>query len=57
MQPGDTAVIVSYRGNVVPVRVLAPMETPPGFKYPDIPEVNYVDREVFAKLKRLNIVP
>ena len=57
MQPGDTAVIVSYRGNVVPVRVLAPMETPPGFKYPAIPEVNYVDREVFSKLKRLNITP
>ncbi len=57
LQPGDTAVIISYRGNVLPVRVLAPMETPPGFRYPDIPEVNYVDREVFSKLRRLNITP
>jgi hypothetical protein len=57
MQAGDTAVIVSYRGNVVPVRVLAPMETPADFHYPNVPEVNYVDHEVFAKLRRLNITP
>ncbi len=57
MQPGDTAVIVSYRGNVLPVRVLAPMEMPAGFKYPDVPQNNYIDREVFAKLRRLNITP
>jgi hypothetical protein len=57
LRPGDTAVIVSYRGNVVPVRVLVPRESPPGFTYPKIPEVNYVDREVFAKLRRLNVVP
>jgi hypothetical protein len=57
MQPGDTAVIVSYRGNVLPVRVLAPLEAPPDFHYPALPEINYVDHEVFAKLRRLNIVP
>jgi hypothetical protein len=56
-QAGDTAVIVSYRGNVLPVRVLAPAAQPADFKYPAVPEVNYIDREVFAKLKRLNIVP
>ena len=27
------------------------------FRYPAVPEVNYLDREVFAKLRRLNIVP
>ncbi|HVS35322.1 MAG TPA: DUF1549 and DUF1553 domain-containing protein, partial [Gemmataceae bacterium] len=37
--------------------VLAPLEMPPGFHYPDVPQVNYVDREVFAKLRRLNITP
>ncbi len=57
LQPGDTAVIVSYRGNVLPVRVLAPMEAAPGFHYPDVPETGYIDHEVFAKLRRLNIVP
>jgi hypothetical protein len=56
-QPGDTAVIVSYRGNVLPVRVLAPFEAAADFHYPDVAEVNYIDHEAFAKLKRLNIVP
>jgi hypothetical protein len=57
MRPGDTAVIVSYRGNIVPVRVLVPVEGKAGFRYPDVPQVNFIDREVFAKLRRLNIVP
>lgn len=56
-RPGDTAVVVSYRGNVVPVRVLVPTEAKPGFVYPKLTESNYIDREVFAKLKRLNMVP
>ncbi len=57
VRPGDTAIIVLYRGQVLPVRVMVPTESAPGFQYPKVPEVNYVDREVFAKLKRLNIVP
>jgi hypothetical protein len=57
LQPGDTTIVVSYRGNVVPVRVLVPRSVPPGFTYPSVPEVNFIDREVFAKLRRLNIVP
>jgi hypothetical protein len=56
-QPGDTAVIVSYRGNVLPVRVMVPLEAAPGSVYPRVPTANYIDEEVFAKLKRLNIVP
>jgi hypothetical protein len=56
-QPGDTALVVSYRGQVLPVRVLVPVELPAGTAYPQVPEVNYVDREVFAKLRRLNIIP
>src|SRR5262249_3181583 len=54
---GDTAIVVAYRGNILPVRVMVPMTPPPGFKYTKAPEVNYVDREVFAKLRRLNIAP
>lgn len=57
MQPGDTAVIVSYRGKVIPVRIMVPLTPKPGFKYPKLEAVNYLDQEVFAKLKRLNIVP
>jgi hypothetical protein len=57
LRAGDTSVVVSYRGNVLPVRVLVPYPAAADFKYPTVPEVNYVDREVFAKLRRLNIVP
>jgi hypothetical protein len=57
LKAGSTAVVVSYRGNVVPVRVLVPMELPAGFVYPQVPEVNYIDKHVFARLKALNMVP
>jgi hypothetical protein len=57
VKPGDTAVIVSYRGHVRPVRILVPTAAPPGFVYPKVPEVNFIDHEVFAKLRRLNMVP
>ncbi len=57
VRPGDTAVIISYRGNVVPLRVLVPFEAKGGFHYPDAPATNFIDRAVFAKLRRLNIVP
>src|SRR5262249_24512973 len=54
---GDTVIVVSYRGQVVPVRVLVPAAAAAGFRYPDLPTANYLDREVFAKLRRLNVVP
>src|SRR5262249_48936421 len=54
---GDTAIIVSYRGQVVPVRALVPLTPPQGFTYTPAPKVNYIDHEVFAKLRRLNIAP
>ena len=57
LQPGNTAIVVSYRGNVLPVRVLVPMELRAGFSYPKVPEVNFIDREVFARLRQLNMVP
>jgi hypothetical protein len=57
LRPGDTAIIVSYRGNVVPVRVLTPRPVPPGYQYPAVSQVNFIDREVLAKLQRLNVVP
>ena len=57
VRAGDTAVIVSYRGNIVPVRVLVPGELPAGTKYPEVAGVNFIDKAVFAKLRRLNILP
>jgi hypothetical protein len=53
---GDTAIIASYRGITATARVFVPasLDNRP---YPSVPEVNEIDREVFAKLKRLNIVP
>lgn len=56
-QPGNTAIVVNYRGNVVPVRVLIQAELPKGLAYPKVPEVNFVDREVFSRLRQLNMIP
>ncbi len=57
IKPGSTSIVVSYRGNVTPVRILIPMALPVGFQYPKVPEVNYIDTAVFARLKKLNMVP
>jgi hypothetical protein len=57
LRPGDTSIVVTYRGTVLPVRVLVPAALKPGHTYPKVPEVNYIDREVFAKLRRLNMIP
>ncbi len=57
LRPGDTVLAVSYRGNVLALRILVPMPAAPGFRYPQLPEVNFIDREVFAKLRKLNVVP
>jgi hypothetical protein len=55
-QPGDAGLTVLYRGSVQALRVLVPAPNSKG-GYPQVPEVNYVDKEVFAKLKMLNMVP
>lgn len=54
--PGDTPVIVSYRGNLATCRVLVPGKRPP-VAAGSLPEVNRIDGEVFGKLGRLNIAP
>ena len=56
-QPGDAGLTVLYRGSVKAIRVLVPSPMKTGAKYPSVPEVNFVDREVFAKLKLLNMIP
>ncbi len=54
LKPGDTALVVAYRGNVMALRALVPLEHATAFK---VAEVNYVDTHVFAKLRRLNMTP
>jgi hypothetical protein len=55
-QPGDAGLTVLYRGSVKAIRVLVPAPVRPG-AYPQVPETNVVDTEVFAKLKMMNVVP
>lgn len=55
-QPGDAGLTVLYRGSVKAIRVLVPVPAKPG-AYPRVPETNSIDREVFAKLKMMNVVP
>lgn len=56
-RPGDTTVVVSYRGYVRTMRVLHPVPTQPGVSYPKTAAVNEIDREVLAKLERLRMIP
>lgn len=56
-QPGDTAVVVTYRGAVQAMRVLVPRPAEPTFVFPELVTNNFIDRLVFDKLRRLNIVP
>ena len=57
LRPGDTAIVVTYRGQVRTARVLIPAEVGADFVFPNITEVNYIDREIFGKLRKLNILP
>ena len=54
-QPGDSGLTVLYRGTVRAVRVLVP--SPAKSAVADVKPVNYIDREVSAKLKLLNMAP
>ncbi|MFO0805001.1 MAG: DUF1549 and DUF1553 domain-containing protein [Gemmataceae bacterium] len=54
-QPGDAGLTILYRGSVQAIRVLVP--APSKGAYPSIAAANAIDREVFAKLRLLNMVP
>ena len=56
-RPGDTGLVVSYRGVVQALRVLVPAVAPKDFHYPDVPAVNFIDTDVTAKLRLLNMTP
>ncbi len=53
--PGDTAVVASYNGLVVAARVLVPTGRP--VVVPEVPAAEFVDREVYAKLRALGVEP
>jgi hypothetical protein len=55
IKSGDSGLVVLYRGNVVSARVLVPMPARDNLKYPE--SVNYIDKEVFIKLRQMNMVP
>jgi hypothetical protein len=54
-QPGEVAILCRYR--TLGTARLAYVEPRPGFTWPDPPEDNFIDRLVFAQLKRLHVAP
>lgn len=55
LRPGDTAIVASYRGHLASSRASVP--TGRIVEVPDVPEADFLDREVFAKLRALGIPP
>ena len=53
---GETAILVRYLNRQATAQ-LAFVPARPGFVWHDVPETNYVDRHVFAKLKTLRVQP
>ena len=54
--PGEAAITINYMGHVTSARVTVPRESSPD-PYPDIPVSTPIDTLVWAKLKRMGIVP
>jgi hypothetical protein len=55
-QNGETAIAVRFLQKQATVR-LAFVPARPGFRWANPPEINYIDRHVFAKLKTLRVNP
>src|SRR5947209_7728233 len=55
-RPGETTVLVRFLQLQAPVR-LAFVPARPEFKWRNVPEHNYIDRHVFAKLRTLRMTP
>ena len=53
---GETALLVRYLNRQATAQ-LAFVPARPGFVWHDVPEANYIDRHVFAKLKTLRVQP
>lgn len=55
-QPGEVTVVAEYASRFASSKLLF-QESRPGFRWPDLPEQNLIDRHIFARLKRLQIEP
>jgi Protein of unknown function (DUF1549)/Protein of unknown function (DUF1553) len=55
LRPGDTAVVASYNGQLASAQVLVP--TGRVVTVPKVPKCDVIDREVFAKLRKLGVAP
>jgi hypothetical protein len=55
-QKGEAAILCRYLDQFVSVRLMH-VKIPEGFRWPNPPEHNYVDRHVFNRLKMLGIAP
>jgi hypothetical protein len=53
---GETAILVRYLDRQTAVQ-LAFVPARPGFAWPNLPEANYIDHHVFAKLRTLRMAP
>lgn len=54
---GEVAVLCRFMGDMVSVRLMHIASPPSDYQWPAPPENNYVDKNVFAKLKLLHIAP
>src|SRR5579872_3960350 len=55
-QPGESAIMVSYGGEVKVTRVLVPQSAPP-LDVAHLPRANFIDGLVYAKLAKMRIPP
>ena len=53
---GEAAILIRYEGNYA-AREVAVMGDRTGFEWVDVPEYNYVDKHVYAKLKKVKTLP
>ena len=53
---GETAIMARTLGRAAAVPVIVVKDRPLK-NYPPVPEVNYIDRFVFAKLRQINVIP
>jgi len=53
---GEVAILCRYLETMVSVRLMY-LEPREGFVFPKLPELNFVDTHVFAKLKQMGILP
>ena len=56
LQTGETAVMVRTMGKAVAARILI-ASGPTAKDYPQIPHTNYIDDQIFTKLREMNIRP